>query len=227
MRMGGQAMRTATYEGIYEIPETARYLLATKMADKAYRVSSRKLIRWIRHGLILPSLAEVPGRQLLIAFEDVVSMRVIAALRAAGLSFPKIYAAEKWLRAHTGEKRPFASEVLWTERSEVLIDLQAQLIAASRHGQLAMDILRTYIIPIHGLTFGDNQVAASWEPVPGILLHPAIHFGAPCLKNTRIPTRPLWGMAQAGDSFEWLAEAYRLSEGEVHTAIDWEERLAA
>ena len=218
---------STTYEGIYEVPETARYLLAARMADDAYHVSSRKLVRWIRHGLALPSLAEVPGRQMLIAFEDVISMRVIAALRAAGLSFPKIYAAEAWLRTHTGKKRPFATEVLWTERSEVLIDLQQRLIAASRHGQLAMDILRTYIIPVHGLTFDDDHVAASWEPTPGILLHPAIHFGAPCLKDTRIPTRSLWGMAEAGDSIGWIAEAYRVSEGEVHTAIDWQERLAA
>ena len=217
----------ASYEGIYEVTETAGYLLAANKSDEAYRVNSRKLIRWIRHGLALPSLAEVPGRQLLITFEDVISMRVIAALRAAGLSFNKIYIAEAWLRAHTGKQRPFATEVLWTERSEVLIDFQAQLIAASRHGQLAMDILRNYIIPVHGLTFNDDQVASSWEPSTGILLHPEIQFGAPCIKDTRIPTKTLWGMVEAGDSVKWLAKAYRVSEGEVDTAIDWERRLAA
>ena len=86
-------MSTATYEGIYAVPDAARYLHAAREADEAYRASSTKLIRWIRHGLALLSLAEIPGRQLLITFQDVVSMRVIAALRAAGVSFPKIYQA--------------------------------------------------------------------------------------------------------------------------------------
>ena len=220
-------MSTATYEGIYAVPDAARYLHAAREADEAYRASSTKLIRWIRHGLALPSHAEIPGRQLLITFQDVVSMRVIAALRAAGVSFPKIYQAESWLREHTRVPRPFATEVLWTERSDVFIELQTRLIAASRHGQLALDILQNYIIPVHGLAFDDEQMAASWEPFKGILLDPHIQAGAPCVKGTRIPTRTLWGMVEAGDSTKRLAKAYKIGEGEVDTAIDWERRLAA
>ena len=82
------------YEGIYAPPTAARYLLAARAAERAYPVTSRHLIRWIRKGLAHPNLADVPGRELTIAFHDLVSMRVIAALRAAGVSWPRIYAAE-------------------------------------------------------------------------------------------------------------------------------------
>ena len=103
------------YEGIYAPPTAARYLLAARAADRAYPVTSRHLIRWIRKGLAHPDLSDVPGRDLTIAFQDLISMRVIAALRAAGVSWPRIHTAEAWLRQLTGCQRPFATEQLWTD----------------------------------------------------------------------------------------------------------------
>ena len=94
--------------------------MAARAADRAYPVTSRHLIRWIRKGLAHPALSDVPGRDLTIAFQDLVSMRVIASLRAAGVSWPRIRAAEAWLRQHTGCQRPFATEQLWTDQSDVL-----------------------------------------------------------------------------------------------------------
>jgi uncharacterized protein (DUF433 family)/DNA-binding transcriptional MerR regulator len=216
-----------TFEGIYGVPEAARYLLASRNARDVYRVKSRHLVRWIRRGLALPTLAEVPGREMLITFQDLVSLRVIAALRSAGVSFPKIRAAHEWLRQHTEEPRPFATEVLWTERSEVFTELQERLIAASRHGQLAMEMLRQYIIPVHGLTFGEDRVATCWEPTDGVLLHPLIQFGSPCVKGTRVPTRTVWGMVEAGDPPQMVAESFRLTMEDVDAALRWEESLAA
>jgi uncharacterized protein (DUF433 family) len=218
---------TDRFKGIYEVPEAARYLAASRMANEVYRATSRHLIRWVRLGLVLPSLAEVPGRELLITFEDLVSMRIIAALRAAGISWPKIHSAERWLRDNTKKPRPFATELLWTSRSDIFAELQERLIAASRFGQLAMDMLRTYLIPVHGLTFGEEQIATSWEPRDGILLHPLIQFGAPCIKGTRIPTRAVWGMVRGGDSVQRVAESYRVSEKEIEAAVNWEDALAA
>ena len=216
-----------TYEGIYEIPEAARYLVASRIADDVYPVRSRHLIRWIRKGLALPTLAGVPGRELLISFEDLVSMRVIAALRNAGVGFAKIDTAERWLRLHTDSLRPFATEVLWTERSDVFAEFHRRLVSASRYGQLAMDVLREYLIPVHGLTFGKDQRATSWEPMENVLLHPLIQFGAPCIKDTRIPTRTVAGMVRAGDSMERVARSFRIHEDDIRSALSWEESLAA
>ena len=92
--------------GIYDVPEAVRYLRATFHADELYPVSSRKLIGWIRRGLASPGLSEIPGRELLIEFEDLVSMRVIAALRSAGVSWAEIRATDQWLRDQTGCARP-------------------------------------------------------------------------------------------------------------------------
>lgn len=219
-------MESDKFEGIYDVPGAARYLLASRMADETYPVSSRNLIRWIRKGLTLPSLADVPGKELLITFEDLISMRVIAALRSYNVSWGRIYEAEQWLREFVGHPRPFATEQLWTAHSEVFTKFSEQLISASRYGQMALDIVAQYLIPISGLKF-DKEVAAEWQPRQWIVLDPQVQFGAPCIGGTRVPTRTIWGMVQAGDSPSMVTRAFKLEPEEVDAAIEWENTLAA
>ncbi len=214
------------YEGIYASPTAARYLLAARAADRAYPVTSRHLIRWIRKGLAHPDLSDVPGRDLTIAFQDLVSMRVIAALRAAGVSWPRIHTAETWLRRHTGCQRPFATEQLWTDQSDVLAGFGERLIAASQHGQLAMSILKAYLIPVSGLQFQD-QVASKWSPQPGVMLDPSVQFGEPCIQDTRIPTRAVWSLIRGGDPPGLVARSYDITTQDLTAALRWENTIAA
>ena len=94
------------FKGIYVAPEAAIYLTATLKRDvhidrPTYPIHSRNLIRWIRVGLMSPDLRNVSGRELLIGFEDLISMRVIAILRSLGVSWKRIHKAEHWLREKT------------------------------------------------------------------------------------------------------------------------------
>ena len=213
------------FEGIYETSEVSRFIATTIQKNTPLNISSRKVIYWIRRGLTDKDLVSLRGRELILNFEDLISMRVIAALRAAGVKFPRIYEAEKWLRKVTGHLRPFATEMLWTEKSDIFIDMKRRLVAASRSGQYAMQILEDYLIPVHGITFSDNHIANKWEPYTNILLDPLIQFGAPCIKGTRIPTRTLWGMIMGGDTIEYVTQSYHLTAEQVQNAFDWENAL--
>ena len=84
---------------------------------------SGTLIRWIRRGLtcIARTLSDVHGRDLLIDFEDVISLRVIAALRAVGVSWREIYRSGEWLKSTTRVSRPFATDWLWAGQGEVAL----------------------------------------------------------------------------------------------------------
>ena len=221
-----ETISTPSPQGIYDVPEAARYLRATSHAEELYPGSSRKLIGWIRRGLASPDLPDVEGRELLIEFEDLVSMRVVAALRAVGVSWREIRATNQWLRDETGHARPFATEFLWTGQGQLFVEWTERLISGSRNGQVAFELLREYLIPVHGLKFDSlSQVAISWEASRGVFLEPEIQFGAPCIKGTRIPTRTIVGMIEAGDSPHWVAQAYGISPEEVQAARDWESRL--
>ena len=217
---------TPAFEGIYDVPAVARYLLATGHASQVYPVTSRTLIGWIRRGLTDPALIDIPGRELLIAFQDLISLRIIMALRAAGVSWPRIRKAERWLRDETGHARPFATQQLWTERSEVFAGFGDLLIAVSQHGQIAMSLIKQFLIPVHGLQF-ENKVAARWEPLKHVVLDPCIQFGEPCVNGTRIPTRSVWDMIRAGDSQSLVKDAYDITAGELAAAIEWEQHVAA
>ena len=220
------------FEGSYEVPEAARILQADiRIPDVKYNVRSSHLIRWIRSGLAHPKLVATPGRQMLISFEDLISMRVIVFLRAQGYSFAKIRKAEADLRRVTEHPRPFATEQIWAEEkgaTHIWAEIGTLLMAAGRHGQLAFsELVRENLINIHGLTFSERRVAESWQAKPGILLHPKIQFGRPCIAGTRIPTSDIAGMVQAGDSNESLARAYGIDVEQVERAVSWEQELAA
>ncbi len=222
----------AEFEGTYEMREAARYLVFDVRRFDAQRdLASRKLIRWIHAGLSHPDLVGVPGRQLLITFEDLISMRVIGFLRALGYSFPKIRKAEEGLRAATSYPRPFATDDIWADKAgaiDIFGEMASDLLAATRHGQLAFEgLFRGHLTRLHGLTFDERGVADSWTPMKGVLLNPRIQFGRPCVAGTRIPTADLVGMVEAGDAVAFLAESYGIASEQVNEAVAWERELAA
>ncbi len=219
-------MPSHNFTGIYAPPSGARFLLAARMAHEAYPVQSRTLIRWARRGMASPSLAGVGGWDMILSFEDLVSLRVVAALRAAKISWRDIRQAEQWLREETTYPRPFAREELWTFSSEVFTRFRGMLIAASRYGQVAMEIISEYLVPVSGLKF-ENHVATAWEARPLIVLDPKVQFGEPCIKGTRIPAQSVADMVKGGDPEPTVMQAYGITETEMHAALDWASRVAA
>ncbi|MBI3953670.1 MAG: DUF433 domain-containing protein [Chloroflexi bacterium] len=232
------------FQGLYAPREAAQYLTATLRRDttnfphdpsslKAFeRVKSRQLIHWVRVGLTLPGLAAMPGDQLVIAFEDLISMRVITILRVLGVKWPKIHRAEIWLREQNHHPRPFAVETVWTETKDVFAELPFGLMAAaSRQGQLAfVELLGNYLQPVSDMTFirhDGYKVAATWRPHADVLIDPQVQFGEPCITETRLPTRMVWRMANGGDTPEYLAQSFKLSEQQILHALEWEDRLRA
>ena len=111
-----------SYTGIYDLSKAARYLSASWQGPPLLPVSSSKMIGWVRKGVASRDLVEVGGRELLIGFEDLISMRVIAALRAANVSWSAIREAEHWLRRATDSEQPFATETIWTGQRQVFIE---------------------------------------------------------------------------------------------------------
>lgn len=224
------------FKGIYIAPEAAIYLTATLKSDvhierPAYPVNSRNLIRWIRVGLMSPELREIPGRELLIGFEDLISMRVIAILRSLGVSWKRIHKAEDWLREQSGYPRPFAIERVWTETKDVFAEFHEGFIAASRGGQLAFtEMIAQYLKSVQDMIFVPHNgvsVADSWIPHADVMMNPRIQFGEPCVKGTRMRTRVLWQMRNGGDSTSYLIRAFGLTETQVEHALEWEHRLRA
>ncbi len=221
----------AGLEGLYKVAEAARIIhVDLKSPEARTRVTSSHLVRWIRSGFADRKLIAVPGRELFITFEDLVSMRVVAFLRSLGYSFHKVRNAERQLREVTHHPRPFATETIWAEEegaTHIFAEMAHGLLAVSQGRQLAfIELVRDQLINVHGLTFNEQHVANTWAPRRGILLNPKIQFGSPCIAGTRIPTRDVAGMVFAGDSKEYIARSYSITIDELQAAIDWEQEIA-
>ena len=169
-----------------------------------------------------------PSRTKLITFLDLVSLRIVAVLRAQGVKPQHIRKAEDWLRTELGIPWPFASQLLWTYGSHVFVVFEEQLVAASKSGQQAMSFLKDWFSKAeHGLAFDEHHLASSWSPQVDIRLDPRFQFGEPCIDGTRIPTRAIYSKIKAGDSVDTIASLYGLGRTQVLTAQQWEERLVA
>lgn len=209
--------------GIYGVAETARYLQAATHAENLYPITSRTLRGWIRQRCVK---AGIERDEFPVDFDDLIAMRVIAALRSAGVSRSIVNDSELVMREETGPGHPMAAETLWGGEGQAFSEWRKCLVGAGRRGQAAFDLVQRYLIPARDLVFNESSgQAISWEPQPGIVLNPLIQFGSPCIKSTRIPTNALAGTVAAGDSTERVATAYRLSPQTVQAACDWEYRL--
>jgi len=228
---------TKEFSGIYIAPKAALYLTATLKKDipspvQRIPINSRNLINWVRTGLMTPELRHIRGHELILSFEDLISMRVIAALRSFGITWPKIHLAEQYLRNETGYRRPFAIKQVWTDTANIFANLdQNVFLAASRHGQIAVpQLLGEYLQPVGDMTFdpqGHLFVAATWIPHIDITLNPLIQYGEPCITGTRMRTRILAQMIHGGDSPSYIEKAFNLTESQVNHGMEWENRLRA
>ena len=207
--------------GIYVIAEAALYIKAAPHAETLYPITQRTLRGWVRQRCVSDGQDEFP-----VVFDDLIAMRLIAALRSAGVSQRGISECELLMQEETGLEHPMAAETLWGGDGPGFAELGRCLMDAGSRGQAALSLVRRHLIPAQDLVFDESSgQAISWEPQPGIALNPLIQFGAPCIKGTRIPTAALAGMVAAGDSVGSTAHAYRISTYDVEAACDWERRV--
>lgn len=55
-----------------------------------------------------------------------------------------------------------------------------------------------------------------------ILSDPRIRDGEPCIAGTRVPTWIVAERHRAGDSVEFLADDYGVTEGEIREAVEYD-----
>ena len=194
------------------------------------KLNPQHLSWWSREGLGATDDKQPAGTTKFINFMELVSFRMIATMRACGISREDIKLAHSLLRARWGWKYPFAMQQMWVGAPDLFVEIDGAPVAVTRFWQSALGLMREFLIPVvnehYGLSFDSKQQASSWSPSAGVLMDPGLQFGEPCIEGTRIPTETVWAFYQAGDSVDLLARMYDLAATQVTAAIEWEERLA-
>lgn len=241
---------TITYEheterdlGVYEFKDAELFVRATTPhLERLSSLTTRHLRSWVRQGLTSHYLEGVKTAGRAINFLDLISLRMIAVMRAQGMKSRDIQILHSELRREQNWPYPFAMEPIWTTGSDAFVrrDLSKQLnapehlpnigevsiLSPNRLWQIAFDFIDEYMVPIHDVVFGDDLLPKSWKPTDGVLIDPDTMFGDPCIEGTRIPTSLIWSFYKSGDSIERIAKAYQCDNMQIEAAIDWEQRLA-
>lgn len=105
-------------------------------------VTYRQLDYWARTGLVGSSIRQAAGHgsRRVYSFEDLVALRVVARLLAAGVSLQAVRRAAEYLKRHT--ERPLNTLALATKgnRVFVLAGNPAKIIEATAQGQVVIAI---------------------------------------------------------------------------------------
>ena len=64
------------------------------------------------------------------------------------------------------------------------------------------------------------------EVYPGITMDPAIRFGKPCIKGTRIDVANILGRFAAGDKIDDIQDDYQLTHDQVMAALAYATHVA-
>jgi uncharacterized protein (DUF433 family) len=64
------------------------------------------------------------------------------------------------------------------------------------------------------------------EVYPGITMDPAVRFGKPCIKGTRIDVATVLGRFATADSLEAIQEDYQLTREQVMAALAYATHVA-
>jgi uncharacterized protein (DUF433 family) len=216
-----------SYSGVYLITDASLFIRATTPMPptRNLTLSTNQLFRWVHEGFAGKYLVGLHGEEVALTFPDLVSFRLVSVYRAHGVPPKEIRRIHDVLRSVRGWMYPFAMEPTWIAGRNILIEEAGAKVSISRGWQRALDFTEEHIVPAHRLVFGENQQAASWEPHDGIVLDPAVNFGSPCLKGTRIATETIWALHAAGEPDNRIADAYSVARTQIDAALAWERRL--
>jgi uncharacterized protein (DUF433 family) len=173
----------------------------------------------------------------LVTFDEFVTLLFVRQLRKR-VRLKDIREAEKDLRERTGHRHPFVHETLWVAGRDVMVrvtDSPESFLSANRRGQLAMPgiieaeriDLPNLVADVRGqLGYDDGRVTV-WRPVERIAARPAVQYGLTCVDGTRLTTRTIYDVSEAGDEPASIARLFEVTETDVAQAIEWERALAA
>ncbi len=217
--------------GTYTINEATLYLRATVSGNRCFpTIYPQHLSRWHRDGIGTNCNAR-PNRGIRsINFFELVSFRMVAAMRAHGISSHDIKLASYLLQEKWSWEYPFSMQQIWVGLPDLFVEIDGVPVAVTRFWQSALDLMKEYLVPLesnsHGLIFDSFLQASAWSPSEGVLIDPGLQFGEPCILGTRIPTETIWALHQAGDSIGLISRMYDLPVSQINSAVKWETKLA-
>ena len=199
--------------GIYTIPEACRYLDA----------HPSRVYRWFNeNGVFTSDYNEIDGQRAL-SFLDLMDAKVALTFRNSNVPMPELRNAYNALREQTGRPHPFAHNDLYLHdgkifRKEIRPDKTPLLYRVSTREGYIEEVMRPFLTRVE--FDKQSHQALRWHIADGILMDPAIRFGAPVIEHTRIPAEILMQCYQAHDGdAQAVSDMYEITAEQVRNSV--------
>jgi hypothetical protein len=210
-------------QGVYTPREAARLVgQSPQQVLRWTRGSGATEPLWHAHYQFLEDSSE-------ISFLDLVEVRVVSAMRSAGISMQAIRFAIKLAQEKFGIERPLASQNFKTDGQTILMDAvekDGEFVSLSSKSP-TQKVFRVIIQQsLNDLEY-EGDLVARWRPskFPKIVLDPKRVFGDPILEEFGISTRSIsQEYCEFGD-LNYLSNIYEIPKGLLTQAISFENFL--
>jgi hypothetical protein len=136
LRIGGAEVTTTEIPasaGTYTMTEASLYLRATFSGTRIFPViHPQHLSRWSRDGLGNEGVGRDISGTRTVNFLELISFRLVAAMRAHGVSAHDIRLANCLLREKWDWKYPFAMHQMWIGSPDIFVEIDGAPVAVIR-----------------------------------------------------------------------------------------------
>jgi uncharacterized protein (DUF433 family) len=217
-------------KGKYNVLEMPNY--SPMEAVRYFHIPLSTLAYWTEEPNQLVALAS--HTPPLLSFKNLVELYVLEGLRKIhGVHTSRIRTAVNFLLKTERSRHPLADFDIRTEGRDVVFYKKGKLLNASLWGQYEMEeIIGGYLHRVerdpHGVALRifpytkREQLANKEQPSHIVEINPAVCFGLPVLKDSRLTTGFLASRFRGGDSVPSIAKSYGRPVAEIKEAIEWE-----
>lgn len=155
------------------------------------------------------------------SFTNLVEAHTLRALRKShGLRLDAVRKAVRYVEKKLGTTHPLASREFRTDGVELFVERFGALINASKEGQVAMrEVFDEHLKQVE---YGhDGRARRLYLDADRrlIVIDPAVAFGRPVIKGTRVPLEVVAARFQGGEEPADIAADYDIPEAQVNQAI--------
>lgn len=210
-------------EGIYSPRQAARLLGASPQDVLRWtRGSGPQEPLWKAHYQFLDDTAE-------ISFIDLIELRVVRALRVAGVSLQAIRYAIQLAQDRFDIERPLSTIQFKTDGSEILMDAvehDGELVSLSKKRPGQKVFARLVAQSVRGLEFEGGRVSR-WRPEQAnhVVVDPERSFGDPILDEYGVSTATLFRDFERYHDYKYLSRLYEIDISHVKDAVEFENFL--
>lgn len=177
--------------------------------------------------IVLPPVTLVEYEHNGISFLDLIEIRAIGNLKAAGFSLRNIRDIALTCQQMFGETHPLVTLRFRTAGPDIFVPSNGSLIeVGKKKGQHAW---KEFLAPFLQDVEYEHEMARRWYPLGKanlVVVDPDYGFGLPVTRNSGVRREIIQERFQVGDSVDQIAQDFNMHRDEVEQALRFESKLA-